>query len=234
MTRILLTASAAAVIAGATAGASAPAPLAPPCGLAARHTMTPAYVAVRHLEGRIERSGTHAWMDVRTVVDRGRFSYEVLAEGGSEQIRDRALHPALKREQEIVERGGVVQMPGLLASYDCAEPEADDGRFVRIAIRPRQPGRHLVNGTLLWEPRSGAVVSVVGQLSRNPSFWVSDVQMRWDYERVATSVLPTALHARAKVKFVGPSTFDMTYRYVSVDGNPVAAPSTLAGDLGRQ
>lgn len=43
-------------------------------------------------------------------------------------------------------------MPGLLASYDCAEPETNDGGFVRVAIRPRESGRHLVNGTLLWEP----------------------------------------------------------------------------------
>jgi hypothetical protein len=235
MTRILLTASAAAVIAGATPGASAPALSAPPCGAAAGRTLAPpAYVAVRHLEGRIERSGRHAWMDVRTTLERGRFTYEVLQEGGSSQIREKALYPALKREQEIVHKGGAVQMPALLASYDCADPEADDGEFVRVAVRPREPDRHLINGTLLWEPRSGAVVSLIGQLSKNPSFWVSDVQMRWDYGRVAGTVLPTAVRARAKVKFVGPSTFDMTYRYISVDGRPVATPSTLAGGQGRQ
>jgi hypothetical protein len=234
MTKILLTASAAAVIAGATPGATAPSLTAPACGPAAGTLAPPAYVAIRRLEARIERSGKQAWMDVRTTSERGRFTYEVLQEGGSEQIRERALYPALKREQEIVAKGGVVQMPGLLASYDCAEPEAGEGQFVRVAIRPREPGRHLVTGMLLWEPRSGAVVSVAGTLSKNPSFWVSDVQMRWDYGRIAGAVLPTALHARAKVKFVGPSTFDMTYRYVSVDGHPVATPSALAGGQGQQ
>lgn len=234
MTKILLTASTVALFAGAAPGASAPPP-APACGPAAPATLAPpAYVAIRHLEGRIERSGKHAWMDVRTTFDHGRFSYQVLQEGGSEQIRQRALYPTLDREQEIVAKGGAVQMPGALASYDCAESASDEGGFVRVAIRPREPSRHLINGTLLWEPRSGVVVSLVGRLSRNPSFWVSDVQMRWDYGQVASAVLPTAVHARAKVKFVGPSTFDMTYRYISVNGLPVATPSTLAGGQGRE
>lgn len=235
MTRTLLTASAAALIAGATPGAGAPVPAVPACGPSAGPAAEPpAYVAIRHLEGRIERSGKHGWMDVRTSVDRGHLTYQVLQEGGSEQIRERALYPALQREREIVEKGGVVQMPAMLASYDCTGPETSDGGFVRVAIRPREPSRHLINGTLLWEPGSGAVVNLTGQLSRNPSFWVSDVQVRWDYGRVAGAVLPTAIHARAKVKFVGPSTFDMTYRYISVNGQPVAIPSALAGGQGQE
>ena len=158
----------------------------------------------------------------------------VKREGGSDQVRTKALYPALKREQELVEKGAAVYMPALLASYECAEPQPDEGGFVRIAIRPREPSRHLVNGTLLWEPSSGAVVRVAGRLAKSPSFWVSDVEMDWEYARVAGVVLPTAVHARAKVKFVGPSTFDMTYRYVSVDGQPVEAALTTAGGDGRK
>jgi hypothetical protein len=47
-------------------------------------------------------------------------------------------------------------------------------------------------------------------------------------------MLPTALHARAKVKFVGPSTFDMTYRYISVDGTPVEPAAMTSGGESRK
>lgn len=233
MGRFLLTASAAVLIGGAAPVMSAPST--PLCGAAAGGALLPrAYVAVRRLEARTERSGKHAWMDVRTTFIDGQFAYEVLQEGGSEQIRDKALYPALKREQELVARGAPLHMPALLASYHCAAPEPDGSGFVRVAIRPREPARHLVNGTLLWEPRSGAVVRVAGQLSKSPSFWVSEVQTNWEYASVAGVMLPTALHARAKVKFVGPSTFDMTYRYISVDGTPVEPAVMTSGGENRK
>lgn len=233
MNRYLLTASAAVIIGGVAPALGAPS--APHCGTAASSPPLRPYVAVRRLEGRTERSGKYGWMDVRTTVTPdGRFVYEVLQEGGSEQVRNKALYPALKREQQLVEKGAAVHMPELLASYECAEPQLDQNGFVRVAIRPREPSRLLVNGTLLWEPQSGAVLRVAGRLSRSPSFWVSDVDMDWEYARIADTVLPTALHARAKVKFVGPSTFDMTYRYISVAGQPVDAVVASAGGEGRK
>ena len=91
-----------------------------------------------------------------------------------------------------------------------------------------------MNGTLLWEPQSGAVVRVAGQLSKSPSFWVSDVEMDWEYAPHRRRGAAHGLHARAKVKFVGPSTFDMTYRYISVDGQPVEAAVATAGGEGRK
>jgi hypothetical protein len=233
MTRSLLTVSAAMFIAGSPQALGASSAL--DCGSAAATPPSlPAYVAIRRLEARTERGGKHGWMDVRTTATRdGRFTYEVLQEGGSEQVRDKALYPVLQREQEQVEKGTPVHMAPL-ANYDCAEPQPDQSGFVRIAIRPREPSRHLVNGTPLWEPQSGAIVRVAGRLSKSPSFWVSEVDMDWEYGRIAGVVLPTAVHARAKVKFVGPSSFDMTYRYTSVDGHPVEAAVPTAGGEGRR
>jgi hypothetical protein len=233
MTPYLLTASAAVIIGGIAPALAASST--PHCGTAASSTPLRPHVAVRRLEARTERGGKHGWMDVRTTVTAdGHFVYEVLQEGGSEQVRNKALYPALKREQELVEKGAAVHMPGLLADYDCAEPQPDQSGFVRVSIRPREPSRLLVNGTMLWEPQSGEVRRVAGRLSRSPSFWVSDVDMDWEYARIAGMVLPTAVHARAKVKFVGPSTFDMTYRYISVDGQPVETLVASAGGEGRK
>jgi hypothetical protein len=233
MTRYLLTASAAVLIGGVAPALAAPST--PHCGSAASSPPQPPHVAMRRLEARTERGGKHGWMDVRTTVTAdGHFIYEVLQEGGSDQVRNKVLYPALKREQELVEKGAPVHMPALLVDYDCAEPQPDQNGFQRVSIRPREPSRLLVNGIMLWEPQSGAVLRVAGRLSRSPSFWVSDVDMDWEYARIADTVLPTAVHARAKVKFVGPSTFDMTYRYISVDGQLVDSVVASAGGEGRK
>lgn len=234
MTRYLLTASAALILGGSTPALGNGA--VPYCGADAR-AMPPArpYVAVRRLEARTEKNGKHAWMDVRTTLtSEGRFTYEVLQEGGSDQIRDKALYPVLKREKEMAEKGAAMHMPAVLANYDCAVPEPDASGLMRVSIRPREPSRNLVNGTLLMEPQTGSVVRIAGRLSKSPSFWISEVLMDWAYAQVAGVVLPTSVHARAKVKFIGPSTFDMTYRYISVDGQPVVGSAAAAGAEDRK
>jgi hypothetical protein len=221
MTRHWLTASAAVMFTATmpTFGSS----MVPACGAdASSQPASTPYVAVRHLEARTEKSGRQGWMDVRTTLtaDR-RFIYEVLQEGGSNQIREKALIAALKREQELVARGAAVYMPALLTSYACDEAQPDPDGLLRMAIRPREPSKHLVNGVLLLDPHSGSVLRLSGALSKSPSFWVSDVEMDWSYAMVAGVVLPAAVQARARVKLVGPSTFSMTYRYVSVGGRLV-------------
>jgi hypothetical protein len=229
MTRSLLTASAVVMLGSVTPmlGHST----VPFCG-ADLATMPPArpYVANRHLDARTERSGNRGWMVVKTTLSReGRFDFEVLEEGGSALVRRKALYAALTREQELINGGTPVHMPAVLAGYRCAVPQPQADGLLSVAIRPREPGRHLVNGTLLMEPHSGSVVRVEGQLARNPSFWVSQVQMDWTYRRIDDAVLPASVHARAKVKFVGPSTFDMTYRYISVDGRSAEGPQIGPG-----
>jgi hypothetical protein len=231
MTGYLLSAGTAILI---SAAATASGEASTVCGAdAASAASTPPYVALRRLEARTERNGKFAWMDVRTTLSAaGRLTYEILAEGGSTQIRDRALVAALKREQESLAKGIPVHVPSHLAGYECADASPDGDGLVRVALLPRQPNRQLVNAMLTLEPASGRLVRVAGQLARNPSFWVSDVQVEWHYLRIGDAVLPEAVHARAKVKFVGPSTFDMTYRYVSVDGHPVKPAAVMAGGGG--
>ena len=77
---------------------------------------------------------------------------------------------------------------------------------------------------MFLEPSTGDVVRVSGRLAKNPSFWVSHVDVEWSYARVHNDiVLPVSLQSTAKVKIFGISTFRMTYDYLSVDGQPVAS-----------
>src|SRR5690242_20341466 len=61
----------------------------------------------RHLEARTEHFGSSAWMDVRTEADTKGFSYHVIAEGGSESIRNRVFRALLNVEQQSWGAGGV-------------------------------------------------------------------------------------------------------------------------------
>ena len=164
-------------------------------------------------------------MQVRTTLNKeGVFSVEFLDEGGSEQIRNKVLRAALESEQEIIARRQASPSDSDLPTYECAEPELDESGLMRVPLRPRRKDVNLVFGSLFLQPSTGDPVRMMGRLAKNPSFWVSQVDVDWAYERVHQDVvLPVSLHSTAKVKIFGPSTFSMTYDYVSVDGQPVVA-----------
>jgi hypothetical protein len=180
------------------------------------------YSAIRRLEAENKKSGRHGWMEVRTTLDSsGVLRVTVLSEGGSEQIRNRVLRAALKAEQETVARRHQSRSPSV-GAYECTEAEIDRSGLLRLPLRPKEKQRHLVVGDLFMQPATRDVVSVKGRLARNPSFWISRVDVEWTYRRVhKTQVLPVSLESIASVKMFGPSTFRMTYDYESVDGEPI-------------
>ncbi len=168
-------------------------------------------------------------MEARTALGAdGRLAVEILDEGGSEQIRNRVFRAALEREQELM-ANRASGAPSSLDTYECAEPELLASGLLRVPLRPRRNDVNLVFGDLFMQPSTGDVVRVAGRLAKSPSFWVSQVDVEWRYARVHNDiVLPVSLYSNAKVKIFGPSTFRMTYDYVSVDGQPVAAGTRAA------
>jgi hypothetical protein len=182
------------------------------------------YVALRRLEAANSKSGKEAWLDARTSLGSdGQLAVEILDEGGSEQIRNRVLRAALEREQELVASRFGAQGSTPAETYECVEPELDPSGLLRVPLRPRKKDVNLVYGDLFMQPSTGDVVRVAGRLAKSPSFWVSQVDVEWRYERVHNDVvLPVSLLSNAKVKIFGPSTFRMTYDYVSVDGHAVS------------
>jgi len=204
-------------------------PLSPTCTSGYAVPQRP-YVAMRRLEASNTKSGKEGWLEARTTLGAdGQLAVEILDEGGSEQIRNRVLRAALEREQELVASRGASNPIASDDPYECVEPELDPSGLIRVPLRPRRKDVNLVYGDLFKQPATGDLVRVAGRLAKSPSFWVSQVDVEWRYERVHNDVvLPVSLHSNAKVKIFGPSTFRMTYEYVSVDGQPVAESTTAS------
>jgi len=184
------------------------------------------YVAFRRLEAENAKSGKQAWMDVRTTVGSdGILVVEILAEGGSEQIRNRVFRAALARERTLLAKRSSGQVSAEAGTYECTEAEPDVSGLLRVPLRPGpKGGDNLVIGHMFLQPSTGDVVRVAGRLAKSPSFWVSQVDVDWSYARVHNGiVLPVCLQSAARVKIFGLSTFRMTYDYLSVDGQPVSS-----------
>jgi hypothetical protein len=187
-----------------------------------RQAQPHAYRATRRLEA--ENGTRHAWLDARTEYspERG-FRYQILAEGGSSQIRDRVLKAVLDGERNVIARGEDIRSALALNNYTFKPNGLDADGLANVLVSPRRKERALLSGVMFLRPEEGELVRLQGRLAKNPSFWVRDVDVVRKYARVRGVVVPVAMESTAHVRFLGPATFRMTYQYLEIDGRPITS-----------
>ena len=185
-----------------------------------------AYKATRRLEAANgDRTG---WVEAVTEYSQVHgFTYQVIAEGGSDYIRNKVLRPVLEGERRAFLRGETAGSALAHANYTFEAEGVDADGLANIRLSPRRKERMLVAGMMFLNPNDGALVRLQGRLAKSPSFWVKSVQIVRSYKRINNVVLPVKMETSARLRLLGPATLRMTYAYLEIDGQSVA-PS--AGD----
>jgi len=184
------------------------------------------YRALRHLEAQNDRFEKSAWMDAWTESDSSGFRYRIVAEGGSEYIRNRVLRASLETERKMWESGAPGKAGFTLANYTFEDrgPHADG--LAALAVKPRRKDLLLVDGVIFLRPDDGELVRLEGELAKNPSFWTRRVHIVRHYQRFLGIRMPVALETTAAVRIAGRSTFRVTYEYESINGQHLGNPQT--------
>lgn len=177
------------------------------------------YRAERRLEA--SGSGQHGWLDVQTqfTVASG-MRYEVTAEGGSGYIRSRVLRSMLDEEQETLARGASAAVAISTANYRFAPEGLDEDGLAIVGVRPLRKDRNLIAGRVLLTT-DGDLLRIEGRLVKNPSFWVTRVDLIKTYRRISGVLMPVSLETKAQLRLLGSSALRMTYRYSQIDERPV-------------
>ena len=183
-------------------------------------TIAHQYSGSRRLEA--SGSGQRAWLDVQTdfTLASG-LLYEVTAEGGSGYIRARVLRSLLDEEQKLIARGGSAE-------------HRDFGRQLPVhagGIRRGRPGGRRYHAAAQgpvphhWTDvpdRPMAIWCASRDDSRkNPSFWVTRVNVVRSYRRINGVLMPVSLDTTAQLRLLGSSALRMTYRYSQINHLPV-------------
>lgn len=177
------------------------------------------YRALRRMHAASESFDHEGWMDAWTELDSGGFRYEIVAERGSNTVRNRVLRTLLKREQELIAKGDYGRGELTPENYEFGEETSGPGvRY--ITIKPKRKDAMLIDGRMVLSPE-GELLRVEGILAKNPSFWTSQVHVTRHYARVDGVRVPIATESIAKVKFAGRSRLNVQYEYESVNGRPV-------------
>lgn len=180
------------------------------------------YRAVRRLEA--ESGSRQGWLEATTEYSaNGAFRYQITAEGGSSQIRSRVLRAVLDGERNVIALGEAARSALAPDNYTFQSNGLNTEGFATVLLSPRRKERALLSGMMFLRPGEGELVRVQGRLARNPSFWVRDVDIVRKYSRIQGALVPTAVESQAQIRFLGPASFRMTYRYLEIDGQAVAS-----------
>jgi hypothetical protein len=174
-----------------------------------------------------ERFDHEGWMDAWTELDANGFRYRIVAERGSDTVRNKVLRAILKREQELIANGDFGRGELTAENYEFGAETSGPGGLRYTLIKPKRKDVMLVDGRMVMTPE-GDLLRVEGLLSKNPSFWTSQVYVIRHYARVDGVRVPVATESLAKVKLAGRSRLNVKYEYESVNGRPVRTASAHA------
>jgi hypothetical protein len=180
------------------------------------------YTATRRLEA--SGSGRAAWLDVRTDYSPAAgLRYEVTAEGGSGYIRSRVLISLLDEEQRLISQGDEHTVALTTDNYRFMAETVNEDGLATVTVTPLRKDRALIAGRMFLTP-AGELRRIEGRLARNPSFWVTRVDIVRSYRPINGMLMPVLLETKARLRLLGSAGLRMTYRYSTVDEQPVIEP----------
>lgn len=192
------------------------------------------YRAYRRMHARNDRFNQEGWLEAWTEYDQRGFRYKIVNERGSDYVRTRVLRAVLEREQELIAAGEHGRAELSAANYDFEEAAGGRGeRYVRI--KPKRKDVLLVDGRMVLSPDGRELLRVEGKLSKNPSFWMSLVNIVRHYARLDGIRVPIFTESSARLKFAGVSQLEVHYEYDTINGRPVSleARRTIAPVVAR-
>jgi len=117
-------------------------------------------------------------------------------------------------ERDASERAEHEQTQIIPKNYDFKFINTDvrDGRTSYVFdISPKTNNRFLVRGRIWIDAEDFAITQVEGAPSKNPSFWISGVEVLQRYGRVGRFWLPLMNRSHAEVKVFGATDVEIEY-----------------------
>ena len=184
--------------------------------------------ALRHLEARNDKFDMRAWMDVWTEIDASGFRYRIVAEEGSDYIRNRVFRETLEAERKVWATNAANKASLTPANYIFEDRGAWADGLNRLLVKPRRKDILLIDGAIFLRPHDGELLRMEGELAKQPSFFTRHVRIVRQFQRFAGFRMPVVLDASANIHFFGQSSYHATYEYETVNTERVGTPQLRA------
>ena len=167
-------------------------------------------------------SNKHADMTVSLHLSPGGKDLEVVSESGSGMLRNRVLRPLLDSEREASHGGNRSETALSEANYEFSlvGQEQKDGRDCYVLdVTPKKKNKFLYVGRVWIDRTDYAVVHISAHPAKNPSFWITRVQIEHEYAKFGELWLPIRNLSDSSTRFGGRAVLTIDY------GNPQFKPN---------
>ncbi len=191
---------------------------------------TPAYRGTRYYS--VDYKGfpgdRHAEMSVEVLNTSAGKQFTIISESGSKLLLNRVLHRLLESEREAADGAARRDIKLNPDNYDFELLGTDsvEGRdCYALQVTPKKKNKFVYRGKVWIDARDFAVAQIVATPAKNPSFWISSVEIEHHYAKHGEAWLPRSNRSTSKVRFGGRAVLTIDYqRYEFTQQNAGAVP----------
>jgi hypothetical protein len=153
-------------------------------------------------------------------------TFKVLSETGSKLLIKHVLLKLLESEEEAQEERNRKALEISPANYEFkleTTEHASAGDFYVLEVKPRKKTKYVYSGKIWVDARDFAVTRMEGTPAINPSFWVSHVDIQYQWSKIDGFWLPLHNYSVTNVRFGGRAVLNINYSDYEVTTGKQAA-----------
>lgn len=184
---------------------------------AQRARQMPRYTATRYytLDYNGFPSSKHAEMTVEVVSDPpAPKRLTIVSEKGSKLLLEHVLRKLVENETEASQAGvrrEVALTPENYTFKLLGNDVVDGRRCYVFDVEPRRKAKFLYEGKIWIDAQDFAVTQISAKPAKNPSLWISSVQIDHRYAKHGDTWLPASNRSQSKVRFGGEAVLTIDY-----------------------
>ncbi|HTR26916.1 MAG TPA: hypothetical protein VMI10_23295 [Terriglobales bacterium] len=148
-------------------------------------------------------------------------SFRIVSEAGSKLLIRQVLLKLLQSEREAQEEKNRKALEISPANYQFkleSMEHTSDGGFYVLSVKPKSKSKYVYNGKIWVDAKDYAVTRMEGAPASNPSFWVKNVEVQYQWAKFGGFWLPVTNHSVTNVRWGGKAVLNISYSDYQITG----------------
>lgn len=151
-------------------------------------------------------------------------SFQIVSQSGSKFLIEKVLRRAVESEKEASQTKGATALTPANYRFNLVGNETlASGPAYVLLVDPLQPSKFLYRGKIWVDATDFAVVKMEAQPAKNPSFWISKVEIKTTNVKAGGFWFPEKLRSESKIRIGGSAVLLIDYGDYHVDATPPPA-----------